>query len=105
MWVCSSVAVIELSAKYTVARMLERDDFKQRYQKQQPISIHEFMYPLIQGYDSVVLKADVELGGTDQRFNLLIGAVFLVIVLFSPDGLLGWWAGIKTKFSPRGGVR
>lgn len=64
---------IELSAKYTVARMLERDDFKQRYQKQQPISIHEFMYPLIQGYDSVALQADVELGGTDQRFNLLIG--------------------------------
>ena len=68
-----ATAFIELSAKYTVARMLERDDFKQRYQKQQPISIHEFMYPLIQGYDSVVLKADVELGGTDQRFNLLIG--------------------------------
>jgi tyrosyl-tRNA synthetase len=68
-----AAAFIELSAKYTVARMLERDDFKQRYQKQQSISIHEFMYPLIQGYDSVVLKADVELGGTDQRFNLLIG--------------------------------
>jgi tyrosyl-tRNA synthetase len=68
-----AVSLIELSAKYTVARMLEREDFKQRYQKQQPISIHEFLYPLIQGYDSVVLKADVELGGTDQRFNLLIG--------------------------------
>jgi tyrosyl-tRNA synthetase len=68
-----AVAMIELTAKYTVARMLERDDFKQRYQKQQPISIHEFLYPLIQGYDSVVLKADVELGGTDQRFNLLMG--------------------------------
>ena len=68
-----AAAFIELSAKYTVARMLERDDFKQRFQRQQPISIHEFMYPLIQGYDSVVLKADVELGGTDQRFNLLIG--------------------------------
>lgn len=66
-------SLIELSAKYTVARMLEREDFKQRYQKQQSISIHEFLYPLIQGYDSVVLKADVELGGTDQRFNLLIG--------------------------------
>jgi len=65
--------IIELTAKYTVARMLEREDFKQRYQKQQPISIHEFLYPLIQGYDSVVLKADVELGGTDQRFNLLMG--------------------------------
>ncbi|MFQ5902318.1 MAG: tyrosine--tRNA ligase [Candidatus Binatia bacterium] len=68
-----AVALIELSAKYTVARMLEREDFKLRYQKQQSISIHEFLYPLIQGYDSVVLKADVELGGTDQRFNLLIG--------------------------------
>jgi tyrosyl-tRNA synthetase len=68
-----AVAMIELSAKYTVARMLEREDFKQRYQKQQSISIHEFLYPLMQGYDSVVLRADVELGGTDQRFNLLIG--------------------------------
>jgi tyrosyl-tRNA synthetase len=68
-----AVSIIELAAKYTVARMLERDDFKQRYQKQQSISIHEFLYPLMQGYDSVVLKADVELGGTDQRFNLLIG--------------------------------
>lgn len=68
-----AVALVELSAKYNVARMLEREDFKQRYQQQQPISIHEFLYPLIQGYDSVVLKADVELGGTDQRFNLLVG--------------------------------
>jgi tyrosyl-tRNA synthetase len=68
-----AVAMIGLAAKYTVARMLERDDFKQRYQKQQSISIHEFLYPLMQGYDSVVLKADVELGGTDQRFNLLVG--------------------------------
>jgi tyrosyl-tRNA synthetase len=68
-----AVGLIELTAKYTVARMLEREDFKQRYQKQQPISIHEFLYPLMQGYDSVVLKADVELGGTDQRFNLLMG--------------------------------
>jgi len=65
--------LIELSAKYTVARMLEREDFKQRYQRQQSISIHEFLYPLVQGYDSIVLKADVELGGTDQRFNLLVG--------------------------------
>jgi tyrosyl-tRNA synthetase len=68
-----AVSMIELSAKYTVARMLEREDFKQRFQKQQSISIHEFLYPLLQGYDSVILKADVELGGTDQRFNLLIG--------------------------------
>ncbi len=68
-----AAALIELSAQYTVARMLEREDFKQRYHNQQTISIHEFLYPLLQGYDSVVLKADVELGGTDQRFNLLIG--------------------------------
>ncbi len=68
-----AAAMIELAAKYTVARMLEREDFKQRYQKQQSISIHEFLYPLIQGYDSVALQADVELGGTDQRFNLLMG--------------------------------
>src|SRR5918999_1811454 len=68
-----AVQVIELSAKYTVARMLERDDFKQRFQKHHPISIHEFLYPLMQGYDSVVLKSDIELGGTDQRFNLLMG--------------------------------
>jgi tyrosyl-tRNA synthetase len=68
-----AVALVELTAKYTVARMLEREDFKQRHQKQQSIGIHEFLYPLIQGYDSVVLKADVELGGTDQRFNLLMG--------------------------------
>jgi len=68
-----AVSMIELAAKYNVARMLEREDFKQRYQKQQSISIHEFLYPLIQGYDSVALKADVELGGTDQRFNLLMG--------------------------------
>jgi len=68
-----AVAMIELAAKYNVARMLEREDFKQRYQRQQSISIHEFLYPLIQGYDSVALQADVELGGTDQRFNLLMG--------------------------------
>jgi tyrosyl-tRNA synthetase len=68
-----AAALVELAAKYTVARMLEREDFKQRYQRQQPISIHEFLYPLIQGYDSVALKADIELGGTDQRFNLLMG--------------------------------
>ena len=68
-----AAVIIDLAAKYTVARMLERDDFKQRYQKQQSIGIHEFLYPLIQGYDSVMLKADVELGGTDQRFNLLMG--------------------------------
>ncbi len=66
-------SLIALSGKMTVARMLERDDFEKRYHANQPISIHEFLYPLIQGYDSVVLKADVELGGTDQKFNLLVG--------------------------------
>jgi tyrosyl-tRNA synthetase len=65
--------LVQLAAKHTVARMLEREDFKKRYQAEQPISIHEFLYPLIQGYDSVALKADVELGGTDQKFNLLVG--------------------------------
>jgi tyrosyl-tRNA synthetase len=65
--------MIKLAAKYTVARMLERDDFAKRYQSGQPIAIHEFLYPLAQGYDSVALKADVELGGTDQKFNLLVG--------------------------------
>ena len=65
--------VLELSAKYTVARMLERDDFAKRYRENLPISIHEFFYPLMQGYDSVALEADVELGGTDQKFNLLMG--------------------------------
>jgi len=65
--------VIRLTAEYTVARILERDDFQKRYKEGRPIGIHEFLYPLVQGYDSVVLKADVELGGTDQKFNLLVG--------------------------------
>ena len=65
--------LIQLAAKHTVARMLERDDFDKRYKTGQPIAIHEFLYPLIQGYDSVAMKADVELGGTDQKFNLLVG--------------------------------
>lgn len=65
--------LIQLTAKHTVARMLERDDFNKRYNSGQPIAIHEFLYPLIQGYDSVEMKADVELGGTDQKFNLLVG--------------------------------
>lgn len=69
----SAQGLIELAAKYTVARMLEREDFHQRFVNHQPISIHEFLYPLIQGYDSVALQADVELGGTDQKFNLLVG--------------------------------
>lgn len=65
--------MIQLAAKHTVARMLERDDFHKRYSGGQPIAIHEFLYPLIQGYDSVAMRADVELGGTDQKFNLLVG--------------------------------
>src|SRR5690606_22257170 len=69
----SSTELIQLAAKHTVARMLERDDFNNRYKNGQPIAIHEFLYPLIQGYDSVAMKADVELGGTDQKFNLLVG--------------------------------
>jgi tyrosyl-tRNA synthetase len=64
---------IKLASTQTVARMLERDDFDKRYKSQQPISIHEFLYPLLQGYDSAILKVDVELGGTDQKFNLLMG--------------------------------
>jgi len=69
----SAADMIQLAARHTVARMLERDDFSKRYKGGQPIAIHEFMYPLVQGYDSVALKADVELGGTDQKFNLLVG--------------------------------
>ncbi|ACU91445.1 tyrosine--tRNA ligase [Desulfomicrobium baculatum] len=69
----SAAEFIELCSRYTVARMLERDDFEKRFKGNQPISIHEFLYPLVQGYDSVALKADVELGGTDQKFNLLMG--------------------------------
>ncbi len=65
--------LIQLAARHTVARMLERDDFNKRYRNGQPIAIHEFLYPLVQGYDSVAMKADVELGGTDQKFNLLVG--------------------------------
>jgi tyrosyl-tRNA synthetase len=65
--------LVRLAAQYTVARMLERDDFSKRYRDNQPIAIHEFLYPLLQGYDSVALKSDVELGGTDQKFNLLVG--------------------------------
>lgn len=69
----TAVDMIRLAASHTVARMLERDDFSKRYHGNQPIAIHEFLYPLVQGYDSVALKADVELGGTDQKFNLLMG--------------------------------
>jgi len=69
----SSYEMIKLASELTVARMLERDDFKKRFENGKPISIHEFLYPLVQGYDSVAMEADVELGGTDQRFNLLVG--------------------------------
>ena len=69
----SAADMVRLAARNTVARMLERDDFSKRYKAEQPIAIHEFLYPLVQGYDSVALKADVELGGTDQKFNLLVG--------------------------------
>jgi tyrosyl-tRNA synthetase len=74
-WMASlgAAGLIKVAAKHTVARMLERDDFSKRYAGGQPIAIHEFLYPLIQGYDSVALEADVELGGTDQKFNLLVG--------------------------------
>lgn len=65
--------LIQLAAHYRVARMMERDDFQKRFQEQKPISVHEFLYPLVQGYDSVALKSDIELGGTDQKFNLLVG--------------------------------
>ena len=68
-----AAGLIQLAAKHTVARMLERDDFSKRYKGGQPIAVHEFLYPLVQGYDSVAIKADVELGGTDQKFNLLVG--------------------------------
>jgi tyrosyl-tRNA synthetase len=69
----SAADLIHVAAKHTVARMLERDDFSKRYSANQPIAIHEFLYPLVQGYDSVAMKSDVELGGTDQKFNLLVG--------------------------------
>jgi tyrosyl-tRNA synthetase len=69
----SAANLIRLASTYTVARMLERDDFSKRYSENRPIAIHEFLYPLVQGYDSVALKADLELGGTDQKFNLLVG--------------------------------
>ena len=68
-----AAGMVKLAAKHTVARMLERDDFARRFAEKRPISIHEFLYPLMQGYDSVAMKADVELGGTDQKFNLLVG--------------------------------
>lgn len=79
------VDVLQLAGKYTVARMLERDDFSKRYKEGLPIGIHEFMYPLMQGYDSVELRSDVELGGTDQKFNLLVGRNLLKEYGFEPQ--------------------
>ncbi len=107
--------VINLSANYTVARMLEREDFSQRYKNNQAISIHEFFYPLMQGYDSVAIEADVELGGTDQKFNLLVGrdlqkeygqdpqVIIMMPILEGLDGVkkmsksLGNYIGINDK--------
>ncbi len=107
-----AAGLIEIAAKHTVARMLERDDFAKRYKGGQPIAIHEFLYPLVQGYDSVALKSDVELGGTDQKFNLLVGralqeaygqepqCVLMMPLLEGPDGVnkisksLGNYVGI-----------
>ncbi len=79
------VDVLKLAGKYTVARMMERDDFEKRYKEGLPIGVHEFMYPLMQGYDSVALQADVELGGTDQKFNLLVGRHLLKEYGFEPQ--------------------
>ena len=80
--------LIRLAAKHTVARMLERDDFGKRYRSNQPIAIHEFLYPLVQGYDSVELRSDIELGGTDQKFNLLVGRELQKHVGQSPQCIL-----------------
>ncbi len=100
-----SIDIIRLCAKHTVARMLERDDFKKRFQAQKPIGIHEFIYPLIQGYDSVAIKADIELGGTDQTFNLLVGRHIqkeygqepqVVITMPLLEGLDGVWKMSKS---------
>jgi len=84
----SPADLIQLAAKHTVARMLERDDFSKRYKGGQPIAIHEFLYPLIQGYDSVAMKSDVELGGTDQKFNLLVGRQLQEIYGQKPQAVL-----------------
>lgn len=84
----TAVDMIQLAGQYTVARMLERDDFTKRYRAEQSIAIHEFLYPLIQGYDSVALEADVELGGTDQKFNLLMGRILQKHYGQSPQAVL-----------------
>ena len=110
-----AAGLIQLAARHTVARMLERDDFNKRYSTGKPIAIHEFLYPLVQGYDSVAIKADVELGGTDQKFNMLVGrelqkdygqkpqVVMTVPILEGTDGVnkmsksLGNYIGINDK--------
>lgn len=84
----SSADMIRLASRHTVARMLERDDFSKRYKGNQPISIHEFLYPLVQGWDSVEMKADVELGGTDQKFNLLVGRELMKAEGLEPQVIL-----------------
>jgi tyrosyl-tRNA synthetase len=84
----SSADMIRLASRHTVARMLERDDFSRRYRNNQPISIHEFLYPLVQGWDSVEMKADVELGGTDQKFNLLVGRELMKAEAMEPQVIL-----------------
>jgi tyrosyl-tRNA synthetase len=84
----SAAGLIELAAKYTVARMLEREDFRKRYEGGQSISVHEFLYPLVQAYDSVALRADVELGGTDQLFNLLVGRAIMQAYGLEPQVIL-----------------
>jgi tyrosyl-tRNA synthetase len=84
----SSVDMIRLASRHTVARMLERDDFSKRYKNNQPISIHELLYPLVQGWDSVEMKTDVELGGTDQKFNLLVGRELMKAEGMSPQVIL-----------------
>ncbi len=86
----SSADMIRLAARHTVARMLERDDFEKRYQSGQPIAIHEFLYPLVQGYDSVALKADIEMGGTDQKFNLLVGRQLQSQENQTPQVIITW---------------
>ena len=84
----SSADMIRLASRHTVARMLERDDFSKRYKNNQPISIHEFLYPLVQGWDSVEMRADVELGGTDQKFNLLVGRELMKAEGMEPQVIL-----------------
>ncbi|MGY6631599.1 MAG: tyrosine--tRNA ligase [Wenzhouxiangella sp.] len=86
----SSADMISLASRFTVARMLERDDFEKRYRGGQPIAIHEFLYPLVQGYDSVALKADIEMGGTDQKFNLLVGRQLQSQSQQAPQVVITW---------------